>query len=129
MQDYSSIFQQLRLLKVGDLFHGKRWERLPDDICRLIAWLCDQYLEGTAEVREAIRSQVGPEISFEFFMFARAKAEKAVWENSEAALVQGLVALAIENCTFDFRDGMYALVTLVHSARKLGAHPGAFSRV
>jgi hypothetical protein len=112
------VFAKLKLLKVFDFYHT------PSLTSEQQGWLqlvCDLYLDASPEERGNIRSLVTPEISFLFFMYAKAMAVEAVRERDEAKVVNGLIALAIEDGVFDWRDSLTALTLLHHSAIKVAA--------
>jgi len=116
-QTVSQEFVELRKLKASDFRGG---HALPEESVQLIADICDKYASGTDEERTEIRSLVTFEISFLLFMFSQKMAEQAVQHHSEAYLMQSIVALLVENCTFDSRDSTIALSKVFHSAQKIG---------
>ena len=50
-------------------------------------------------------------------------ATAAIRSRDKQFIIQGLDALAIENCVADWRDRTLRLALLYHSARKIGADP------
>ena len=114
------IFAKLKLLKVFDFYKTRS---LAQEQQQWVQSICDQYLRALPSKRANIHSMVTPEISFLFFMYAKAMAVEAVRERQEEKVFKGLVALAVENGVFDWRDSMMVLVLLHHSAAKIGADP------
>jgi len=112
------IFAKLRLLKVFDFYKTRV---LTQEQQGWVQFICDHYLRALPDERARIHSMVTPEISFLFFMYAKAMAVEAVRERQEDKVFKGLVALAVENRAFDWRDSMMVLVLLHHSASKIGA--------
>jgi len=112
------IFAKLRLLKVFDFYKTRV---LTQEQQGWVQFICDHYLRALPDERARIHSMVTPEISFLFFMYAKAMAVEAVRERQEEKIFKGLIALAVENRVFDWRDSMMVLVLLHHSAAKIGA--------
>jgi hypothetical protein len=77
------------------------------------------------DARVEIRSLVTFEISFLFFMFSQEMAP--VQGKSEVFLMRSIIALLIENCTFDSRDSIVALSKVFYSAQELGIGGEEFS--
>jgi hypothetical protein len=111
-------FAKLKFLKVFDFYKTRV---LTQEQQGWVEFICDHYLKALPDERARIQSMVTPEISFLFFMYAKAMAVEAVRERREEKVFRGLVALAIENRVFDWRDSMMVLVLLRHSAAKIGA--------
>jgi hypothetical protein len=111
-------FANLRLLKVFDFYKTRV---LTQEQQGWVQFICDRYLRALPDERASIHSMVTPETSFLFFMYARTMAVEAVRERQEEKIFQGLIALAVENRAFDWRDSMMVLVLLHHSAAKIGA--------
>ena len=111
-------FAKLKLLKVFDFYKTRV---LTHEQQGWVRFICDHYFGASPDERARICSMVTPEISFLFFMYAGAMAVEAVRERQEEKIFQGLIALAVENGVFDWRDSMMVLVLLHHSAAKTGA--------
>jgi hypothetical protein len=111
-------FAKLKLLKVFDFYKTGVLTPEQED---WVLFICDRYLSGSPQERESIRSLVTPEMSFLFFMYAGVAAVRAVREQDEKKVFNGLVALSVENQVFDWRDSIMVLVQLHHSAVKIGA--------
>ena len=111
-------FAKLKLLKVFDFYKTRV---LTQEQQGWVQFICDHYLRASADERARIRSMVTPEISFLFFMYAKAMAVDAVREREEDKVFKGLIALVVENRVFDWRDSMIVLALLHHSASKIGA--------
>jgi hypothetical protein len=119
-------FRKLKLLRHFDFYKSRSLAPEQQDWLRLI---CDQYSDAVPEERKKINSLVTPEISFLFFMYGKTMAVEAVHEQDEAKIFKGLVALAVENQVFDWRDSLIVLPLLYHSAIKIGADaPNLFRR-
>jgi hypothetical protein len=113
-------FARLKLLKVGDFYKTRV---LTQEQQGWVRFICDHYFGALPDERARIHSMVTPEISFLFFMYAKDMAVEAVRERQEEKIFKGLIALAVENRIFDWRDSMTVLVLLHHSAAKIGADP------
>jgi hypothetical protein len=119
-------FTKLKLLKPFDFYRPRSLAPEQQDWLRLI---CDRFSDALSEEREKINSLVTPEISFLFFMYGKTMAVEAVRDHDEAKIFKGLVALAVENQVFDWRDSLMVLTLLYHSAIKIGADaPNLFRR-
>jgi len=126
LRTIEETFAKLKLLKVFDFYKTRV---LTQEQQGWMQFICDHYLNALPGERAKIRSMVTPEISFLFFMYAQAMAVEAVRERQEEKVFKGLVALAVENQVFDWRDSMMVLVLLHHSAVKIGADAlGLFQR-
>lgn len=114
--DTKIIFEPLRGLKVGDFVHRRQ---LPPDAVASVDTLVDLFASGGPDVRRQLNCEVDYRISFVFFMYAGQLAEQSVRDQNQALLTRGLIALAVENDTFDWRDSLSVLAQLYHSAQKL----------
>jgi hypothetical protein len=110
-------FAKLKLLTVFDFYNTRV---LTQEQQGWVQFICDQYCRASPDERARINSMVTPGISFLLFMYAKAMAVAAVRERQGEKVFKGLVALAVENRTFDWRDSMMVLVLLHHSACKIG---------
>jgi hypothetical protein len=120
-------FTKIKLLKPFDFYRPRSLAPVQQDWLRLI---CDRFSDALSEEREKINSLVTPEISFLFFMYGKTMAVEAVRDHDEAKIFKGLVALAVENQVFDWRDSLMVLTLVYHSAIKIGADaPDLFRRV
>jgi hypothetical protein len=108
-------------------FKGKEYEihkkDSPDRVQDNITLLCGLFENSCHEIRQEIISSVVREISFLFLRFSELMAITAVRRRDKQCIVQGLEALAIENCLADWRDSTIRLALLNHSALKIGADP------
>src|SRR5215469_16653237 len=118
------IDQQFRDL---DGYRGKEYEiqkkGLPQRAREGIANLCKLFEKSSYEMKKEITGKVVPEISFLFLVFSELMANTAVRRGEKQRIVQGLEAVAIENCVFDARDSALRLALLHHSALKIGTDP------
>lgn len=105
-------------------FKGKAYEihkqGLPEDVGGQIAQLCEIFESSTDAERRGIVSNVVREVSFLFIRFGTDMAVTAVRQGDGRAVIRGLEALAIENCTADWRDSTIVVAVLYHSAQKIG---------
>ena len=111
-------FAKLKLLRVFDFYKTRA---LTQEQQGGVQFICDHYLRALPDERARIHSMVRPDISFLFFMYAKAMAVEAVRERRDEKVFKGLVALAVENRVFDWRDSTMVLALLHHSAIKIGA--------
>jgi hypothetical protein len=118
MQTVETLFAELRLLKIGDF--RTRGPHMPLELASTIKAVCHVFAGAGPEERSALISLVQPSFSFVFLWFAKAMAIQAVRQNSRQAIVEGVTARLVENCTFDGRDSTVPLALLCHSAEKLG---------
>jgi hypothetical protein len=81
------------------------------------------YIQATHPERQEILSNMRPEFSDAFFAFSERMAALAVRQQARERIVNGLVALLIEDFRFDFRDTLRRLAPLYQSASKIGADP------
>ena len=110
--------------------HKIRGGVLPSDITDKLDQLCHFFANASNEVRRAVTDRVSVQLSFLFFIHAENMAFRAVREKSEDRLLIGLKALAIEDCTFDWRDSTVRMALLYHSAKLIGVDPDdAFRRI
>jgi hypothetical protein len=115
MSELDTIFEVLRKLKVGDFVHKRS---LPDDAIAAVDKLVDIFGDSDEETRHQIAKKVDFSVSFVFFTYAGMLAVKSVRDQKPSLLRRGLIALAVENDTFDWRDTFFPLVKIYHSARK-----------
>lgn len=78
------------------------------------------YSGADIATRDEIVSQVDDKFAFVFLWFAKIAAEDAVRRSSPRAIWDGLMAILVENFSRDYRDDLFRLVLLHHSAAKLG---------
>jgi hypothetical protein len=112
------IFAKLKRLKAFDFYKTRTLTAEQHDWLELV---CNRYVDASPEERHRVNCLVTPEISFLFFIYGKAMAIEAVRERDEAKVFKGLVALAVENQVFDWRDSLTVLTLLYHSAIKIGA--------
>jgi len=108
---------KLSILKVGD-FRGKG-QRFPDELTPNMHALTQYFQTMDSNSRPSITSQIKPNSSFVFLWYAKEKSE-AVRENDPKLIFEGLVALALENGTFDVRESIIIMPLLSNSSPKLG---------
>ncbi len=113
----AETFAELRKEKVSAYRNSRS---LSTDLFDRIAELCNTYVLQSDSGREAIRALVSFEMSFLFFLFSGRTAEMAVRESSEKRIHQSIVALLIENETFDQRDSIVALSMVYDGASRIG---------
>jgi hypothetical protein len=105
----------LRDLKVGDFIHSG----LPPNIISSVEKLTNEFATADLEQKLRIVRGVRYTFSFVFFSYAGRTAVESVRQKDRELLKRGLLALAIENCTFDARDSLPVIARIYHSARKL----------
>lgn len=114
----AELFERLHCLK------GKEYEfhkaGLPASVIEVLSSLARLFEQSSERERAEISSRVVPEISFLFLRFGDTMATKALRCYDERSVLQGLEALAIENCRFDWRDSTLTLALLYHSAARIG---------
>lgn len=126
MQTVETLFAELRLLKIGDF--RTRGPHMPLELASTIKAVCHVFAGAGPEERSALISLVQPSFSFVFLWFAKAMAIQAVRQNSRQAIVDGVTARLVENCTFDGRDSTVPLALLCHSAEKRVEHESALHK-
>jgi hypothetical protein len=77
------------------------------------------FRDGDRALQNAIVEAAAPYL-IQFHEFADHQAIESVRQNDPDLIREGLIALAIENARFDYRDSLVILSLLCHSARKLG---------
>jgi hypothetical protein len=80
-------FAKLKLLKVFDFYKTRV---LTQEQQGWVQFICDHYFGALPDERARIHSMVTPEISFLFFMYAKAMAVEAVRERREEKIFKGL---------------------------------------
>jgi hypothetical protein len=110
-----------RLVTNNDPIYGSR--SIPCEIDAQITDFVNIYMRATEPEREETLSNMRADFSDAFFVFSERMAALAVRERSRERIVNGLVALLIEDFKFDFRDSLRRLAPLYHSALKIDADP------
>jgi len=116
--DVVKLFAKLNRLKAFDFYTSRSLNAEQQNWLRLI---CGRYLIAPPLERRAINSYVTPNISFLFFLYAKAMAIESVIDRNDVKVLQGLASLSIENGTFDWRDSLMVLNLLFRSATKIEA--------
>lgn len=114
-ENLNSAWAVLRSVKALDFM---RTREMPPSVIASVDAIIDAFDAGDAQERNRITRNVDKTFSFVFFMYARRASIEAVRRGQPGVLRRGLLALAIENLTFDWRDSMPQLVKLYHSAGK-----------
>jgi hypothetical protein len=93
---------------------------------RVIADICQAYVNGD----EIARGQIGDRMRAEHscIHFAERRAVTAMRTSAPDLIRQGLLAIAIEQIAFDYRESTGALAMLQHAAHKMGADFGRVIR-
>jgi hypothetical protein len=117
-QSALEIIARLSLLKIGD-FRGKM-QIVPDEIKSNVDVLVGFFQNADADSRTSLTAQVKPSFAFVFLWYAKEKSIEAVRTNEPNLIFEGLVALAIENGTFDVRESIVVMALLYNSSLKLG---------
>lgn len=105
-------------------FQGLREEafirrNLPSDVIESIERLADAFACSDPEEREEMVGQVEASFRFIFEGYAFHAAQEAIRRNDPGLVKRGLIALAIENTSRDWRDIIPPLALLYRSAGKL----------
>jgi hypothetical protein len=114
-ESLSSAWALLRSLKVLDFMRNRE---LPSAVIASIDTVIDAFEAGDRHERNRIICAVDKRFSFVFFMYAGMSAVESVRRNQPELVRRGLIALAIENLTYDWRDSIPQLAKLYHSAQK-----------
>lgn len=88
-----------------------------------ISDLIDTYVNTSSEGQNFIRGVFSHKYSSTFFFFSERMACLAIREKLEKHIFEGLIAHAIENGKFDWRENILVLSLLYHSAVKIGTDP------
>jgi hypothetical protein len=124
LTDASSVdvaFQALKPLRLPDFVHPYR--DLPSDATAAIEKLIDAFVGADSMEKDAMTKRVEKSFAFVFPRYAYRAAIESVRMNAPELLKTGLIALAIENANFDWRDTLPYLAFIYNSARKLNVDP------
>lgn len=122
MDEARNILTEFGKLEVAKL----RGSTLPPALVDQVKRLCQLFTAAGDAQRHALISGIEYRSSFVFFGFTREMAAQAVRKRSGELLIDGLLALIIENLRFDARDSLMVLALLVHSTAKLKLEPKSF---
>ena len=115
-------------MEIGDCTDpNKRIKKMDKKLIVSIEKLIREYSDDPAS-RDRIITSVSKEDAFNFILYADYAATYAVRFGSPELIRQGILSLAIENSTFDYRDTITRLVLLNYSATKLGLDPDKIFR-
>src|ERR1035438_8641266 len=89
MGTVEELFVELRLLKIGDF--RTRGPHIPPELASKIKALCDVFASAGSEEQSAMISLVQPSFSFVFLWFAKEMAVQAVRQDSQQAIVDGVM--------------------------------------
>jgi len=117
-------FEGIQDLRVLDFMRRELPARAIVSIDKLI----DAFSTSNTDQRERISGKVDRSFAFVFPSYARVSAIEAVRENDPARLRRGLIALAIENDSVDWRDTLPYLSMIYNSAAKVGVDPAEVFR-
>lgn len=96
----------------------------PNDFDAALAELSRRYAQSDAPARAEMRRAIEMEQLYTLLKFANRAAVFALRERSAARLTDGFSAIAmVEQERVDYRDILWALATLHHSAARIGANP------
>ncbi len=96
---------------------------IPCELDYVVGKLVNLYKQLSSEEREIMRSLTSERNSYTLLAFAERMAALGVREESRERLLDGLLALIIENYNADWRDNLTKLAPLYHSAVKIGVDP------
>jgi hypothetical protein len=108
-------FASFRNLREGAFIRRK----LPPDVIESIERLADAFACSDTKEREEMVGQVEASFRFIFEGYAFHAAQEAIRRNDPGLVKRGLIALAIENTSRDWRDIIPRLALLYRSACKL----------
>lgn len=91
----------------------------PDDLDVVIEKILTAFIAATDAERDAWRERLNTYGRKRFLRFASDMAVEAVRLNSEHCIELGLAAVALESGRRDYRDSLFPVATLYHSAQKL----------
>ena len=92
---------------------------LPDDVDAVIEKILTAFIAATDAERDAWRERLNTYGRRRLLRFASQMAVTAVRLNSEHCIELGLAAVAMESGRQDYRDSLFPVATLYHSAQKL----------
>ncbi len=96
---------------------------IPCELDYVVGNLVSLYKRLSPEERETVRSLISERNSYTLLAFAERMAALGVREKSRERLLDGLLALILENYNADWRDNVTKLAPLYHSAVKIGTDP------
>lgn len=96
---------------------------IPCELDYVMGNLVNLYKRLSPEKRETVQSLTSERNSYTLLAFAERMAALGVREGSRERLLDGLLALIIENYNADWRDNLTKLAPLYHSAVKIGIDP------
>jgi hypothetical protein len=97
---------------------------LPDDMDAVIEKILTAFIEAPDAERDGWRERLNTYGCKRFLRFASHMAVEAVRLNSEHCIELGLAAVAMESGRQDYRDSLFPVATLYHSAQKLNLNVG-----
>lgn len=102
-------------------FAGYLRRRLPHELDAAVDDVVDRYRRGTAQERAAMRDALTPGAAGVLSAYGQRAAARAVRRRSAADLSRALVALGLAHGALDdWRDNLYGLTAMAHSADLLG---------
>lgn len=114
--------------KVLELFSSNRHyneQQLPSETDFAVMELVDNFLKTSPAERERILPEIPNKTSGHLMSFAVRMATLGVREKSKTRVLQGLIALVIENFRIDWREDLMTLAPLNDAAVRVGADPVA----
>ena len=117
---YESVINMIREVELKN-FSGYGSQKLPSSFDDTISKLIKVFIELEPKERTKIYGSV--EKTFLFLAFSERMAILGVRERSQNRLFEGLIAHAIEDFSYDFRENFLILSLLHHSALKLDLEP------
>jgi hypothetical protein len=102
-------------------FVGYLKRRLPHELDTVVDSVVDGYRHGNAQTRAATRDALNPGIATVLSAYGQRVAARAVRRRSAADLSRALVGLGLAHGALeDWRDNLYGLTAVGHSAQLLG---------
>lgn len=96
---------------------------IPCEFDMEISGLVHAFMQAPLAEREQVISHMHEDYSDWLFAFSVRMAALAVREDSRQHLLEGLVALVLEDYRYDYRDNVVCLGPIYHSAVKIGIDP------
>lgn len=101
----------------------------PTSLDSALRELCRVFAEGDEESRTRMRESISMDELYTLLMFSKRAAVFAMREQDVDWVVKGLTAVAMIECErTDFRDILWALGVLYHSAKRIGDNPDLLLR-
>jgi hypothetical protein len=94
---------------------------MPSEVDNAVVEFLEEFCEAQPATRDQIRTNLTQDYTAGLLSFAARMAVLAVRERSPKRVLDGLLAIAIEDCRVDTREDYLILSLLLHSGIKIGA--------